>query len=497
MNQEAPPSLFSRLLPRSLVGQLVFATAIALFVAQAVSFYMLAREQGEQRIMRIAIPVANRIVEVSDRISVGQTPVAARRSGRTPRILVDVSDQPIVTDAMIEHERAAAQLRTLLAEANANIKTVRASELTGPPHLQPLPLMRKIKDEKEREEREDAATARRALAKAGLSGPNARRSALFDDGRGRIHYNTVLVSAQLEDGRWINIILPAAKTDPMLSGLLIGQTLLLYLMLLAPIAWIGWRVSRPLKALTVAARSTDVGEAVDPIPESGPADVSDLTRAFNMMRARIFGMLGEKDRMLGALGHDLRTPLASLRVRVESVDNDALRAKMTGTMDEMAVMLDDILALARSGQEKEAMVATDVGALLSAVVEDYRDVGADVMLGEMPAHIVRSLHPVPMRRVLRNLIDNALNYGTRARVSLSDEGGRAVIRVADDGPGIPPDRIPEMLEPFARAEESRSRETGGAGLGLAIAKTIVTQQGGKLSLYNAPDGGLVAQVVLG
>ena len=225
--------------------------------------------------------------------------------------------------------------------------------------------------------------------------------------------------------------------------------------------------------------------------------MSDLTRAFNTMRARIFGMLGEKDRMLGALGHDLRTPLASLRVRVESIDNDALRAKMTGTMDEMAVMLDDILALARSGQAKEAMVVTDVGALLSAVVEDYRDVGADVALGEMPAHIVRLLHPVPMRRVLRNLIDNALNYGTRARVSLSDEGGRAVIRVADDGPGIPSDRIPEMLEPFARAEESRSRETGGAGLGLAIAKTIVTQQGGKLSLYNAPEGGLVAQVVLG
>lgn len=496
MSPASRPSFLSRFLPRSLVGQLIFATAIALFVAQAVSFYMLAREQREQRIMRIAIPVANRIIEVSDRVSVGQTPVPQRRNGRTPRFVVEVDPEPIVSDAMIEHERTAAQIRALLAEANVSIRAVRASELTGPPHLQQLPIILKIKDEKERQAREDAAADMPLIARVqGKASP--ARTDRFDDIRGRDAFNTMLVSARLDDGRWINIILPAAKTDPMLSGLLIGQTLLLYLMLLAPIAWIGWRVSRPLKTLTVAARSTDVGGAVDPIPESGPADVSDLTRAFNTMRARIFGMLGEKDRMLGALGHDLRTPLASLRVRVESIDNDALRAKMTGTMDEMAVMLDDILALARSGQAKEAMVVTDVGALLSAVVEDYRDVGADVALGEMPAHIVRLLHPVPMRRVLRNLIDNALNYGTRARVSLSDEGGRAVIRVADDGPGIPSDRIPEMLEPFARAEESRSRETGGAGLGLAIAKTIVTQQGGKLSLYNAPEGGLVAQVVLG
>ena len=503
MSLDARPSFFPRLLPRSLVGQLVFATAIALFVAQAVSFYMLAREQAEQRIMRIAIPVANRIVEISDRISVGQTPVPQRRPGRTPRFVVNVDDRAIVTGTMIEHERTAAQIRTLLAEANAGIQNVRASELTGPPHLQQLPLILKLKEEKERLDRQYAEATNLLTAGQGQQqgqeqdGANETRTDRFDAGRARVAYNTMLISAQLSDGRWVNIILPAAKTDPMLSGLLIGQTLLLYLMLLAPIAWIGWRVSRPLKALTVAARSTDVGGAVDPIPESGPADVSDLTRAFNTMRARIFGMLGEKDRMLGALGHDLRTPLASLRVRVESVDDDVLRGKMTGTMDEMAVMLDDILALARSAQAKEAMVATDVGALLSAVVEDYRDVGADVAFGEMPLHIVRLMHPVPMRRVLRNLIDNAIKYGDRARVSLHEEGGQTLIRVADDGPGIPPDRMAEMLEPFARAEESRSRETGGAGLGLAIAKTIVTQQGGKLRLYNAPLGGLVAQVVLG
>ena len=263
MSPASRPSFLSRFLPRSLVGQLIFATAIALFVAQAVSFYMLAREQREQRIMRIAIPVANRIIEVSDRVSVGQTPVPQRRNGRTPRFVVEVDPEPIVSDAMIEHERTAAQIRALLAEANVSIRAVRASELTGPPHLQQLPIILKIKDEKERQAREDAAADMPLIARVqGKASP--ARTDRFDDIRGRDAFNTMLVSARLDDGRWINIILPAAKTDPMLSGLLIGQTLLLYLMLLAPIAWIGWRVSRPLKTLTVAARSTDVGGAVDP-----------------------------------------------------------------------------------------------------------------------------------------------------------------------------------------------------------------------------------------
>lgn len=479
------PSFLSRLMPKSLVGQLVLATAIALFIAQAVSFALLARGQAEQRTMRIAIPAANRIIEASDRIAVGQTPVPQRRGRRAAWMAIHMADKPLVGEAFELDQRTAAQIRELLNEANIQNIDVRAAELTGAPHEQNLPMLTAARDQ-------DSTRGERGRDRGKQTFKNVR------DGQ---NVNTMLVSAQLPDRRWFNMALPAPQTHPLLFGLLGGQTALLYLLLLAPIAWIGWRVSRPLKTLTQAARATDPAAMQNPVPESGPADVSELTRAFNAMRSRIVGMLSEKDRMLGALGHDLRTPLASLRVRVESVADDTLRGKMIATMDEMAVMLDDILALARSGQAKDALVATDVGALLSAVVEDYRDVGSDVSMvgvgGDAPSHIVRKLHPVPMRRVLRNLIDNALKYGQRARVSLSEEGGQAVIIVADDGPGIAPERIAEMMEPFTRAEGSRSRETGGAGLGLALAKTIVAQQGGELRLSNGEAGGLVAKIILG
>ncbi len=468
-------------MPKSLVGQLLLATAIALFIAQAVSFVLLARGQAEQRTIRLAIPAANRIIDVADRIAVGQEPIPQRRGRRNVRVMMGLSDQSAVTASMNHDEQTAEQVSELLSEANLDVEAVRASELEGPPQLHELPWTARNRFPPEQE-----------TPMPGEEGMRDRFEVVHDPRK----INTMLISARLEDGRWVNIAMPAPETNPMLMGLLGGQTALLYLLLLAPIAWIGWRVSRPLKQLTAAARSTDPSSAADPIPESGPADVTDLTRAFNSMRSRIFAMLGEKDRMLGALGHDLRTPLASLRVRVESVGDETLRGKMIATMDEMAVMLDDILALARSGQAKEAMVATEVPALVSAVVGDYRDMGADVRLVEAPLHLVRALHPVPMRRALRNLVDNALNYGQRARISVFEREGRAVIRIADDGPGIAPERIAEMMEPFARAEGSRSRETGGAGLGLALAKTIILQQGGELRLGNAPEGGLIAEIML-
>ena len=482
----ASSSFISRLMPKSIVGQLVLATAVLLFIAQAMSFTLLARGHAEQRMMRLAIPAANRIVDVADRLSVGQEVSNNRRARRNFRTLTDVGNSPLVDSTMRQDRRVAGQISEILEEANLSGVGVRAAELEGSPESQHNLAIIAMRGEAL--QYDNPARTRRMERRV------ERASSRRDDNSGSS--NTMLISAQIEQGRWVNIIMRAPKSDPQIFVLLGLQTILLYLLLLAPIAWIGWRVSRPLKVLTNAARDITPAAIGTAVPETGPADVRELTAAFNKMRSRIGGMLGEKDRMLGALGHDLRTPLASLRVRVESVEDDTLRTKMIATMDEMAVMLDDILSLARSGQSREAMVATDIGALLSAITEDYRDTGLDVSLGDVPRHVVRTIDVVPMRRAIRNLTDNAIKYGKRARLSLVEDGGRAVISIADDGPGIAPGRIAEMLEPFTRAEESRSRETGGAGLGLALAKAMVTQQGGNLSLENAPEGGLVARISL-
>jgi signal transduction histidine kinase len=211
-----------------------------------------------------------------------------------------------------------------------------------------------------------------------------------------------------------------------------------------------------------------------------------LIVAHNAMEGRIAALLDEKDVMLGAIGHDLKTPLAALRVRIESVEDDTERAKMAATIEDIVRSLDDILSLARVGRSSEPKELTEMSALVASIVEDYEDMGEDVLLGDTQ-RIVTPLRGVWLRRAVRNLIGNALRYGKQARVSLARQSGAAVIRIDDDGPGIAPDQIATMLEPFKRGEPSRNTETGGAGLGLTLARAIAEQHGGSLALTNRHD----------
>jgi signal transduction histidine kinase len=213
------------------------------------------------------------------------------------------------------------------------------------------------------------------------------------------------------------------------------------------------------------------------------------------MRSRIFAMLDEKDRMLGAIGHDLRTPLASLRVRTESVEDDGERARMSETITEMNRMLEDILSLARAGRSSEAQQKVDLSALADAVVEDFLELGSPVDMADSE-RAVGNVRPQQIRRALRNLIENAIVYGERAHVSVEREEGAIRLIVADDGPGIAEDRMDEMMMPFTRLEGSRNRETGGAGLGLALVRAIMAEHGGALKLANRAEGGLEASLVL-
>jgi signal transduction histidine kinase len=205
--------------------------------------------------------------------------------------------------------------------------------------------------------------------------------------------------------------------------------------------------------------------------------------------------LQEKDRMLGAIGHDLRTPLAALRVRIESVEDDDDRNRMADTIDEMNKTLDDILSLARLGRPSEMATEVDLAALVDAVVEDFRDLGNPVEFAgadRLPIHIRPSL----MRRAVRNLIENAVKYGGSAEVFLQKSARSVEISVCDKGPGIPAARIGEVFEAFTRLEGSRNKETGGIGLGLALARAIVREARGDVRLENRPEGGLAAIITL-
>ena len=298
----------------------------------------------------------------------------------------------------------------------------------------------------------------------------------------------VLVTARTADGQWIAAAALVRPTEAGSLFALILQTLLLYIAVLVPLALVTRRVAKPLGRLTERVQRVGLANEIEPMRSEGPTDIRQLIDAFNAMQSRVSTLLGEKDVMLGAIGHDLKTPLAALRVRIESVEDDSERDKMAATVDEMATILDDILTLARLGKSGEASQKTDIGALVGSLADEY----PQATLTETQQRIVADIRPVLLRRALRNLIGNAITYGKAADISIARKGTRLLIIIEDEGPGIPPDLIDSMFEPFARAESSRSRATGGSGLGLTIARAIARAHRGDVKLENRADGGLRA-----
>ena len=315
--------------------------------------------------------------------------------------------------------------------------------------------------------------------------------------------DVMVAGAQLAADRWLVVRVFVPPVGRTIIGPLLWQTLLIYAVVMGVIALILRRITRPLAALTHRvnrfARTRSIEGQLAP---EGPQDVSDLVVAHNLMELRIAELLDEKDVMLGAIGHDLKTPLAALRVRIETVEDDGERTRMAATIEDIVRTLDDILSLARVGRPSDPRERTELSALMISVVEEFEDIGAPVELGDT-LRVAAAVRPTWLRRALRNLIGNAVRYGQRARVSLALEetqgSGCAVIRIEDDGPGIPADQITRMMDPFIRGDPSRNSETGGAGLGLALANAIADQHGGSLRLQNRlePDGrvaGLIAML---
>ncbi|MEE7561489.1 two-component sensor histidine kinase, partial [Xanthomonas sp. Kuri4-2] len=226
---------------------------------------------------------------------------------------------------------------------------------------------------------------------------------------------------------------------------------------------------------------------------AGPAEVRSAALAFNAMQRRLQRHLGERTQMLAAITHDLQTPLTRLRLRLENVQDEALRERLVGDLAAMQALIREGLELARSAESAEQPVALDLDSLLESLVEDACEAGAPARF-ERGCGRVLMLRPLAMRRLFSNLIDNALKYGHGARVSAEHQAGSVVVRVGDDGPGIAEEALETVFDPFVRLETSRSRETGGAGLGLTIARTLAEKDGATLVLRNVDGGGLEAVV---
>ena len=213
------------------------------------------------------------------------------------------------------------------------------------------------------------------------------------------------------------------------------------------------------------------------------------------MQARLRSLVENRTRMLAAISHDLRTPLTLLRLRAENVEDAPERDKMLASIAEMDSMIAATLEFARDDAMADSRRRTDLTALLASVVDDMADTGLPVAM-EVAQPIVCECQPAALKRALTNLIDNAVKYGKRARATIGTAPQAVEIIIDDDGSGIAKDELMRVFQPFYRVEGSRSRETGGVGLGLSIALFIVQAQGGQLTLSNRPEGGLRASITL-
>ncbi|UCR85885.1 sensor histidine kinase [Pseudomonas chlororaphis] len=260
-------------------------------------------------------------------------------------------------------------------------------------------------------------------------------------------------------------------------------------------AWYGAKLlTRPIQRLSNAAERLSEDLDSPPLDESGPREARQAAHTFNLMQQRIREQVKQRGRMLGAVSHDLRTPLSRLKLRLEQIEDHKLQGQMSQDLDDMISMLDATLSYLHEQRTSEALQWMDVQALVESLCENAQDQGADVQTSGHCAPL--QVQPMALRSCLNNLLDNALRYAGHARISLQDSREQVLIRVIDHGPGIAEDQREAVFEPFYRLEGSRNRNSGGVGLGMTIAREAAERLGGQLHLEETPGGGLTTVVRL-
>jgi two-component system OmpR family sensor kinase len=302
------------------------------------------------------------------------------------------------------------------------------------------------------------------------------------------------VAVQRPDGQWL-VAEPKASLTPTPWQQRIILGFVLTTLALAPIAYLlARRLASPIAQFASAAERLGRDPGAPPLVIRGPAEVGVAVRAFNDMQERLARYVEDRTAMVGAIAHDLRTPLTRLRFRAESAPEE-LRGKMAGDIAEMEAMVTGVMAFVRDATRSTEHTPLELSSLLESLADDLSETGRDVSV-ERAERVVLEGDPLALRRLFNNLLDNAVKFGGQARVRVFREGDSAVVEIEDRGPGLPESERERVFEPFHRHEASRSRETGGIGLGLAVVRSIARAHGGDASLAGAPGQGLIARVQL-
>jgi signal transduction histidine kinase len=458
----------NRLFPKSLFGQTLLILLVGLLVSHAVGswIYTADREQAVRQVGGFAIAhrIANLARLIQDTARESRPRIVAALTDQSFRVSLSAEAPPIPAAAgdPVVAEAVKSYLVDRLSLGWTRQPRVWASLADGPPfgpwHMMP-------------------------------HGPMTRGFGAF------AHFRDLQVAIPLTDGPWLTFATGLPGAGPAYSPQFLLSMAIMAIIILAVSVWAVHRVTTPLTGLATAAERLGHDVSAPPLPEVGTIETRQAARAFNDMQIRLRTLIENRTRLLAAISHDLRTPLTLLRLRAETVENHQERDKMLATIIEMDSMIGMTLQFARDDGASEPRKQVDLTAIVQGVVDEMSGAGFPVHM-RTAAPTLYKCQPTALRRAVRNLLDNAVKYGRSGNAELHVAARSIEINIDDDGPGIPEDELARVLEPFYRLEESRSRETGGVGLGLAIAQAIAQAHGGTVTLLNRPLGGVRARIVL-
>ncbi len=463
-----------RLLPDSLAAWAIIIVIAGLAVAEVATFGVVLQNRAVSGRMNGFLRLAERVSSLSRAIAAepAEARVDLAKALSTPTLLVDVSSKPTATSSADSDDEIAELedvLQTRLEDSGITEVDVGRGSVSGAA----------------RQSAEDTPDSE--------AGPVER----FIDAveKGYANSAAYLVSVQLDDSSWVNVTIPVAPSPPLWSTNTLALIAVAIVLVLAGSIVALRRLTVPYGLLAQAAERLGRDLNAASLPEHGPREVRAAAHAFNLMQARLKRFLGDRDQMIAAISHDLRTPVTRLRFRAEFIEDAEQRGRMLADLDDIETMTRSVLTFARDSAEPEPRESIDLISLVESVSDDMPDVTL-VLGSDLPPRLRCIAQPVALRRAIANLIDNAVRYGHRARVSLDLENGTIAVVVDDDGPGIPEAEFDAVFRPFLRLDTSRSRETGGTGLGLTIARAVARAHGGDVTLANRPGGGLSACLVL-
>lgn len=449
----------------TLTGRLVLVTVVAVILSYATAFLLFSNERGAALRRAAETSVAERVAYTAERLR--EAPAARRQllaeQSRDPGIRYSVTATPEVQQNAVSGAgvRIARGIADRLSDAETRVEMRTVEELS-----------------------------RRWRGRAGWDADVAGGRA----GRPLVRVTRATISVELADGAWLNARARLPGPRPAPFSLLAGAVVSILVVGLGA-ALVSRQIGRPLADLASAARALGSGQTDVTTPVRGPDDVRRASTAFNAMAERLGRQLGRQRHMLWALSHDLRTPITALKLRAELIEDEAVRQRLLAPIEEMELLTEQALALARAGASEEQRVKVDLAEIARTLCGELQDVGFNVR-ADAAQPVIAECRPSEIARALRNLGENASKYGGGGVMRVyRNSAGEAVAEVVDDGPGVPPDQLTKLAAPFFRADESRTQSYG-AGLGLAIAQAIADGHGGRLEFANRAPHGLSVKLIL-